>query len=210
MHAPLHTRGRELGGDLAQQFVVEAPAVLAHRLQHPAAGQLVEDLVHLAPVQVDHRPEQLTVDEPAGQRRGLDHHAGFRAGPHPRDQGLVQGVGHLCRGGVDGLLLDLGHHLLDVERNPVAPLPHLLAGPVTQLRMQRADQLVGLVVVERSQRHGLRGAGQRRHLAVGDQRQDVPVRLAQQASTTATVSSSYQWRSSNTISPGPAPTQASR
>src|ERR1700739_2305132 len=38
-------RRRELRGELAQKFMVEAPTICTHRLEHPAACELLEHVV---------------------------------------------------------------------------------------------------------------------------------------------------------------------
>ena len=47
------TRRRKFRSPLPQQLVVKAPAVLADRLKHPAAPQLLEHFVDLAHVHLD-------------------------------------------------------------------------------------------------------------------------------------------------------------
>src|ERR1700739_2826159 len=86
---------RELRGDLAQKFLVEAPAICTHRREHPAACELLEYVVDVALVYVDDRRQQTSIDDAAEQRGRLNNEKRVRARSQSREQRFIQRVRHL-------------------------------------------------------------------------------------------------------------------
>ena len=116
-----HARGRQLGGDLAQQLVAKPPTVGSPRLEHQRVLELVDDVVDLVVAQVDHRAQQAAIHLAADDGGRLHHRHHVRAGAQPGEQRLIQRLGHPGLG-------EAGHDLFDVERHPVAAVGH--RGPV--------------------------------------------------------------------------------
>jgi hypothetical protein len=72
MQPPADAGRGQLGGHLAEKFVLERPLALADRSKHPGSAEIVEQGIDLAPADPGHRRQQVAVEAAADQRGGFD------------------------------------------------------------------------------------------------------------------------------------------
>jgi len=89
VQAAAHTRGRQFGGDFAQQLVAKPPNVGSARLQYQRIFEFVDHLVDHVVAQVDHRAQQPAIHLAADDSGRLHHRHRVRAGAEPGEQRLV-------------------------------------------------------------------------------------------------------------------------